>query len=48
MKNKAKKAVSKAMRVKVEEALTELRNCPNWMFRLVRGLIAKKLKVEDV
>ena len=29
MKNKAKKAVSKAMREKAEEALTELKNCPN-------------------
>ena len=32
MKNKA---VSKAMREKVEEALTELQNCPNGMFRPV-------------
>ena len=35
MKNKA---VSKAMREKTEEALTELQNCPNGMFRLVKGL----------
>ena len=35
MKNKAKKAVSKAMREKAEEALTELQNCQNWMSRLV-------------
>ena len=35
MKNKAWKAVSKAMRKKAEEAFTELKNCPNWMFRLV-------------
>ena len=28
MKNKANKTVSKAMREKVEEALTELQNCP--------------------
>ena len=34
MKNKA---VSKAMRQKAEEALSELQNCPNWMFRLVKG-----------
>ena len=32
MKNKAMKAVSKAMREKAEQALTELRNCPNRMF----------------
>ena len=29
------KAVSRAMREKVKEALTELQNFPNWMFRLV-------------
>ena len=33
-----KKEVYKAMREKAEEALTELQNCPNGMFRLVRGL----------
>ena len=33
-KNKANKAVSQAMRGKAEEALTELKNCPNGMFRL--------------
>ena len=38
MKNKAKKAVSKAMREKAEEVLTELQNCHNWMLRLVKGL----------
>ena len=38
MKNKAKKAVSKAMRENAEEVLTELQNCHNWMFRLVKGL----------
>ena len=38
MNNKAIKAVSKAMREKVVEALTELQNCPNGMFRLVIGL----------
>ena len=37
-KNKAKKAVSKAMREWAEEALTEVQNCPYWMFRLVKGL----------
>ena len=29
MKNEVKKAHSKAMREKAEEALTELQNCPN-------------------
>ena len=38
MKNKAKKAVSIAMRKKGEEALIELQNCLNWMFRLVKSL----------
>ena len=38
MKNKAKKAVSKAMREKAEEALTELQYCQNGMFRLVKRL----------
>ena len=38
LKNKAKKAVSKAMREKAEEALTELEYCPNGMFRLVKRL----------
>ena len=35
LKNKEKKAASKAMREKVEEALTEQKNCTNWMLRLV-------------
>ena len=35
MKNKA---VSKAMREKAEELLPELQNCPNGMFRPVKGL----------
>ena len=26
------------MREKAAEAITELKNCPNWMFRLVKGL----------
>ena len=38
MKTKGNKAVSKAMRVKTEEALTELQNFPNGMFRLVKAL----------
>ena len=36
IRNKANKAVSKAMREKAAEALTELRSFPNWMFRVVR------------
>ena len=36
MKNKAKKAVSKTMREKAEETITELKNCPNGMFMLVK------------
>ena len=34
MENRAKKAVAKAMGEKAEEALTGLKNCKNWMFRL--------------
>ena len=50
MKNKANKAVSKAMIGKAEEALAELQNCQNGMLRLVNRweLIVKKLKVEGV
>ena len=36
MKNKAKKAVSKATREKAEEALTELKDFPNGVLRLVK------------
>ena len=36
MKSKAKKAVSKAMREKAEEVLTELQKCPYGMLRLVK------------
>ena len=36
MKNTEEKAVSKAMREKAEEMLTELKNCKNGMIRLVR------------
>ena len=36
MKNKTENAVSKAMREKDEETLTELQNCPYGMFRLVK------------
>ena len=46
MKYKAGKAVSKAMSEKAEEALTELQNCPNGMFRLVIGLKTDSKEVE--
>ena len=46
MKNKAKKAVSKAMREKAEEALTGLQNCPNRMFRLLKRLKTDSNEVE--
>ena len=46
MKNKASKAVSKAMREKAEEALTAIHNCPNGMFRLVKGLKTDSKEVE--
>ena len=32
------KALSNALREKAEAALTDLKHCPNWMFRLVKGL----------
>ena len=37
-KNKAKTAVSKAMREKAEDTHTKLQYCQNFMFRLVKGL----------
>ena len=46
MKNKANKAVSKAMREKAEEALTELQNSQNGMLMLVRGLKTDSKEVE--
>ena len=36
MKNKVKKAVSKATREKVEKAVSELKNCPIGIFSLVK------------
>ena len=39
MKNKAKKAVSRAMTELAEEVLTEFKNCPNDMLSLVKGLM---------
>ena len=38
MKNKANKEVSKALREMAEDVLTELKNCPNGMFWLMKGL----------
>ena len=46
MKNKTKKAVSNAMREKAEEALAELQNCSNGMFRLVIGLKTDGREIE--
>ena len=46
MKNKANKAVTKGMRMNEEEAFTELNNCPNRMFRLVRGLKTDSKEIE--
>ena len=36
MKNNAKRAFLNALREKSEEELTQLKNCPNGMFRQVR------------
>ena len=36
MKNKAKRAAKKSMREKAEDVPTELKSCPNGMFRLVK------------
>ena len=46
MKNKAKKAVLKAMREKAEEVLTEFNKCPSGMFRLVKRLKSDSKEVE--
>ena len=46
MKNKANKAVSKAMREMTEEALTEIQNCPYGMFTIVKGLKTDSKEVE--
>ena len=45
MINKAKKAVSTAMKEKAEDAFTELKNCRNGMFRLVKGLKTDSIEV---
>ena len=46
MKNKAMKAVSKAIRVKAEEALSELRNGPNGFFILAKPFKTDSKEVE--
>ena len=46
MKNEPRKAVSKAIREKAKEVLTELKNCPIRMFRLVRELKTDSKDVE--
>ena len=46
MKNKARKSVSKAVIDKAEEVLTELKNCPNGTFRLVKGLKTDSKEIE--
>ena len=46
MNNKAKKFVLKAIRDKTEETLTEFKNCPNGMFRQVKGLNIDRKKVD--
>ena len=47
IENKTKKAVSKAMREKAENALTYLKNCSNRMFRLVKGLQVDSRDVKE-
>ena len=47
-KSRKNKAVSKAMRGKAEEVLTELQNCPNGMFSLLRRLKTDSKEVEGV
>ena len=46
MKNKANKAVSKVIREKAEEALTELQSCSNVMFWLVQALKTDSEEIE--
>ena len=45
VKNKAKKTVSNVV-TEDKEQLTELKNCPNGMFRLVEGLKISSKEVE--
>ena len=44
--NEAKKAVSKAMREKAEDALSESNNSSNGLFRFVKGLKTDSKEVE--
>ena len=46
LRNKAKKAVSKAMIEKTEDVLTELKNCQNGMFQVGKGLKIDSKEVE--
>ena len=46
MINEEKKAVSKAMKEKAEEALTETKNCPNGMLKT--KFIVKNMRGDDV
>ena len=45
-KSMKKKAVTKAMREKAEEAFTELQNCTNGMLRLAKGLKTDSNEIE--
>ena len=45
-KGMKKKAASKARSEKAVDALTESRYCPNWMFRLIKGLKTDSKEVE--
>ena len=46
MKNKARKAVKKARREKVEEVFTELKNCTSGMFEFIRLLNIHSNEIE--
>ena len=46
MKSKAKKVASKAMREKAEEVLTELTNCLNGIFTIMKELKIDSKEVE--
>ena len=46
MKNKANKTVLKSMREKAEDALTDLKNCPDGMLRPVKALKTDSKEVE--
>ena len=46
MKNKSKKAISKAMGENAKEVFTELKNCQNEMLRLENGLKTGSKEVE--